>query len=117
MREEIKAEWVDALRSGDYTQCHETLANDSLGSHCVFGVLAEMAAKRRICIRETNQAGLVKYDGSFTVLPPSVKEWAGIDDDEIQVCEPNGSCEYSLYELNDSGTDFDDLADIIEDQL
>lgn len=39
MKSDIKAKWLAALRSGDYTQCKGTLRHQD-GGHCCLGVLA-----------------------------------------------------------------------------
>lgn len=42
MNAEIKAKWIAALRSGQYTQAHYSLRNYT--SHCCLGVLLDVAA-------------------------------------------------------------------------
>jgi hypothetical protein len=42
MDQELKAKWIAALRSGNYTQARETLRSDDRG-YCCLGVLLEVS--------------------------------------------------------------------------
>lgn len=42
MKPDVKARWVEALRSGRYTQARGAL-RDAAGGHCCLGVLADIA--------------------------------------------------------------------------
>jgi hypothetical protein len=66
MNPEIKAKWVEALRSGEYRQARRRLRlDDSAGpSYCCLGVLCELAG--------------VAYIPAFSYLPDPVAESAGV---------------------------------------
>jgi hypothetical protein len=86
MNPDIKKQWVDALRSGEYRQGHSSLRPLD-GSYCCLGVLCDIYAK-------TTGKGKWEYrDEDWTCAlfhaddtsqdcypPPSVMHWAGIED-------------------------------------
>ncbi len=45
MNPEVKAEWLKALRSGEYKQCRGSLAKHNQG-YCCLGVLADVVDKK-----------------------------------------------------------------------
>lgn len=117
MNQEIKDQWIAALRSGEYKQTRGNLYR--CGRYCCLGVLCDLAEKAGVVeIRQVN--GHVAYGtndefayalDSTDVLPKSVQAWAGLDDENPA---PEGS-DYALSEYNDSlGRDFNDIADLIE---
>ena len=120
MNQTIKQKWVDALRSGEYEQGTGCLKNSS-GKYCCLGVLCDLAAKEGI-VRERWERGSsftqlqYYYDGESSFLPKSVSKWADLDDILEQV-EYKDSARI-LYTLNDVvGLTFDEIADLIEEQL
>lgn len=129
MKPEIKAQWVQALRSGDYKQGQGRLVRrgyayerDGQVTHCCLGVLCELAVKAGVTERDVNPVlGIVGYraPGSSisvsTYLPETVRQWA-----EIEASDPVAGT-YTLSDWND-GThaavaDFDEIANLIEDHL
>lgn len=108
MNPEIKAKWVEALRSGEYAQTVRRLARIRGGTtqYCCLGVLCEVNAEPR---RQTRME-----DDSYTYGANST-----------------GSLEYGLQEkyglaasdhshligLNDGGASFLEIADYIEANL
>jgi hypothetical protein len=123
MNQEIKAQWVAALRSGEYTQGKEALRNDE-GGFCCLGVLCELAIAAGVCAPAVYNNGynLWEYEGASSTLPYSVMRWADLSSDNPPVQD---SC---LAELNDgewdtdtgavdNGMDFNEIADIIEEHL
>lgn len=134
MDKRIKKAWVDALRSGKYTQgqCYlrSRTSFDGEDRFCCLGVLCDLHSK------ETG-SGWLENNGSFlysesqALLPPEVVEWAGIDDPNA-LCkvvmddgEPEeyefdivigGGTKYATY-LNDSGCSFPYIANLIESSL
>lgn len=85
MNPEIKAEWIAALRSGDYTQGAFVLRS-AKDEYCCLGVLCELAVKHEViapAVPYESAAGEYKYgdgeDWSTATLPKSVQDWAGLD--------------------------------------
>jgi hypothetical protein len=109
MNAEIKKEWVAALRSGEFKQGKRAL-KDSEGNYCCLGVLCEL--HRRKFGGEWNGA---RYLGDDKYLPEEVSDWAGVTDTyEEGNPEAGGNV---LSELNDNGTTFEEIADLIEEEL
>jgi hypothetical protein len=110
---EIKARWVAALRSGEYTQTTGMLKRAE-NTMCCLGVLCDLYDK--------NGWGEL-FDGRAGTPPMQVREWAGFPvaayDAESRPT-PNvtidGESE-ALYNHNDSGRTFAEIADAIEAQL
>lgn len=123
MNEEIKAQWVAALRSGEYVQGKSTLHSvDENGNaqFCCLGVLCDLAVKAGGVVEEVDtpeegREGVVYYDGDQSFPPPSVVVWAGIPDQYGRVPGSLGD-ERALYQLNDAGTSFAVIADEIENR-
>lgn len=149
--EQARAEWVKALRSGEYRQTTGDLCNtdrDHDGptvqaeiGYCCLGVACDVFMKREP--QFTAQWEIVANDDgkdhgvrSFvlpgtldnpehSILPEVVREWLGLARHDGQydvniVCPigtPAEDCEgyNTLTEMNDdSGADFNDIADLIE---
>lgn len=126
MKPEIKAQWVQALRSGEYQQGRGRLVrqgyDNSWREYCCLGVLCELAIKEGVVEQDVNPVlGIVGYraPGSSisvsTYLPETVRQWA-----EIEASDPVAGT-YTLSDWND-GThaavaDFDEIANLIEDHL
>ena len=128
MKEDIKKIWVDALRSGEYSQGDGRLYNGE--DYCCLGVLCDIHSKmtgQGVWTHSKDEDGIdwvvyrdniYGFDSGETLLR-SVVEWAGLLEDNPYVggydC-PNGS--YStLAELNDHGFTFEELSDIIQEKL
>lgn len=121
MNEQIKTRWVEALRSKKYKQGTGYLHNRSNEQdyYCCLGVLCELAVADGVIVRKkvAFNDGYGPKGGSWQafdrqVLPPAVMEWAELDDS----CGTLPNCD-SLTELNDEGRDFEQIADLIEEQL
>lgn len=136
MKPEVKAAWVEALRSGEYEQGTDylhTASGDGPDRFCCLGVLCEVAIKSGLELEVLPaEEGAFRYAGANNLTPREVIEWAGVDElaleEELTVSSrPSnydirvstaGSIETtSLSRLNDSGHTFAVLADIIEEQL
>lgn len=135
LKPEIKARWVAALRSGDYTQGQNVLRKQTTAGvqHCCLGVLMEIALEDGIVTRITDDASLgtaIWTDGpgwQLSAMPssPAVVEWAlgSFDRDaninavsNLTVVLNDG--DHSLTGINDAGKhSFSDIADLIEEQL
>lgn len=141
MKIEIKTKWVEALRSGDYAQAKGRLVKvDGEGkkAYCCLGVLCDLASQEGVVREESTPCGCssgsacsVELPGfvgeeedpagrhrsySFSVLPWPVMEWAGLAEADpwIRIVEGEGqTTERALSGLNDDGTPFTEIADLI----
>jgi hypothetical protein len=119
MNTEIKARWLEALRSGRYQQGVGRLKNTE-GQMCCLGVLCDLATKEGIGRWDRDVAGLPLfgvgasvYDG---VLPYAVMEWAELDSEDPDI---NG-CGITAYNDGHGGLHehtFAEIADLIEAAL
>lgn len=124
MNPEVKAEWLAALRSGEFEQGKNRLAND--GKYCCLGVLCELAVRAGVAEKWVQHPdGAMKYghrnatdysDKESGVLPYSVQRWANMPDNNPDVFLGNDA-PYNLAALNDDGRSFDYIADAIEESL
>jgi len=144
MNPEVKQLWLDALRSGKYTQ-GKSLLRPTESTYCCLGVLCQIAEERGICEyipSDEHEGFTIKYPDVFqdgfcdgnvyeeSELPWVVKQWAGLDNENPKVTlnERNtkehlkGTMQdntiITLAQLNDEHNyTFTELADIIEEQL
>lgn len=102
MDPELKAKWVEALRSGNYQQGRYSLKKD--GKYCCLGVLCEVAG-----VTASGDGGLYVIHGRVwtTTIPYGA---FGLTDTQIS----------NLTDLNDSqgpSNPFPDIANFIEKNL
>jgi hypothetical protein len=123
MRRDIAELWAEALESGDYPQAKGFLvvvnSQDEPIGYCCLGVLTELAQAQGVQLRVETQTEnqrtrrCLYFDGSYSFLPPAVKAWAQMkDDDMVSVTFPAPA---SLVELNDNGIPFTQIAQAIRD--
>lgn len=120
----IKAQWLKALRSGDYVQGKNHLHNHLTNTYCCLGVLCDLAVKAKvlpppsITITNVHEYGA---DKESAILPAEVMKWAGLksqygyssyDPKEGDVLIP-----VTLPHMNDIGQPFAKIADFIEEHL
>lgn len=131
MNADIKAQWVNALRSGDYEQGRGWLNNN--GKFCCLGVLCDLAEKAGVV-----RSGPLEVEGAmdpaplayFTsdtlinlndrmMLPRAVVQWAEMSvTDPDRITNPDTGEADTLINLNDElGYDFERIAQVIEWQL
>ena len=118
MKQEIAKIWVEALRSGEYTQGRERLKKITKGvvTHCCLGVLCELYNQQNdqpLKQQTTNDVDddCVCFDSCFINLPPIVQEWAGLG----SRC---GVYRFGiLSDMNDEGVSCLEIADIIEQNI
>jgi hypothetical protein len=132
MNPEIKAQWVTALRSGEYKQGKGYLNRG--GKFCCLGVLCDIAEKAGVvetqAPSDSPYVGGVQYknvdeDGHtyyVDAYPPNgVREWAGLErsDPLTRIRHNETSQLLTLSMLNDGPGDYDfaKIADIIEEPL
>jgi hypothetical protein len=125
MNPEIKAQWVAALRSGEYKQgtgrLHLAL-EEGAEKMCCLGVLSHLAYVSGVCDRQATPCNVYAYgrEGNTATLPQEVTTWSGLDDDSPYV---NGL----LLTVHNDGDDtqerrlfpksFLEIADLIEEHL
>lgn len=125
MNPEVKAMWTAALRSGKYKQTESWLRTSD--GFCCLGVLCDLY------LQENPESGCqweklpgpyeFQYrDGEYfgeegEFLPNPVRKWAGfvtIQDPELP---PPKDPTIALSSLNDSGSSFEEIAQVIEETL
>lgn len=106
---ELKAQWLAALRSGEYTQGRGQLSLEVEGvmHHCCLGVLCNL--QRRLV-----KIGSLAYDGTLVSASALILS----RDNPVYfltyfIASMDGA-ECTLADLNDRGTSFAEIADIIE---
>lgn len=136
MNPEIKELWVEALESGEYTQGKKVLHNQDNNTFCCLGVLCDLAVKAGLDIEigeredvvvdikpeeyEHVRGDVTTYDNSYTALPASVMEWAGIEHDVADFWiddEHGGRHSDCLTRVNDAGGTFESIATIIKEKF
>ena len=116
MRSEIKQMWLDALRSGEYKQGQKALRTDD--NFCCLGVLCDLHRKNSLCelnwlnFGKKNINSLQRYAGKEVSLPDIVINWSELNLHHIQ----NNILD-KLADKNDSGSTFEEIAEIIEAEL
>jgi hypothetical protein len=123
--------WVEALRSGDYTQGTNYLtyydrdgANE-VERNCCLGVACQLYIKdgNKLAAKKGSD-GIVSYgrDHERSVLPFDVAKWLGLSDRYSSFATDNavddafGDESSQLTELNDNGKSFEEIADVIESE-
>jgi hypothetical protein len=129
MNPDIKTRWVEAIRSGDYTQGTQVLYRADTECFCCLGVLTDLYLKENDeswalhtetledpAVSDGDVADvLVGHLGEdYQLLPTAVCQWAGI--------RANPALEHHeklmfAAQLNDDGVPFAELAALIEAQL
>jgi hypothetical protein len=112
MDAELKAKWIDAMRSGNYRQGKGYLRSGK-NEHCCLGVLAD------VCGAEwTLTAGGDRYEllaelhmhgvqPAFGTLSEKFRDLVGLSEDDA----------FTLMRKNDGGESFTEIADHIERNL
>lgn len=127
MNQEVKKEWVAALRSGKYSQTSGVLY-DGDNAYCCLGVLCDIYAKKMKkkafiygdFALGTKNTGL----GQYGLLPQIVMKWAELNqfatdeyDCSTDIRSGKANNAKTLASLNDDGMSFEKIADIIEERL
>jgi len=112
MNPQIKQKWVSALRSGEYQQTRNYLRTDN--RFCCLGVLCDLYIKENNVEWEPSiYSDAYMFQNMVAALPLSVIEWSGVEGYNPLVNDEIGT----LAGLNDSGSTFEQIADVIEKQL
>jgi len=119
MNPEVKQKWLTALRSGEYKQSQQKLKTTE--GYCCLGVLCDIHAKEGLGEwvdkgEHFSYRGLQETQTLNGTLPVSVRGWAGISyNGQLNT---NVEDKHSLIALNDfSGYDFNEIAEVIEEQF
>lgn len=110
--------WVDALRSGEYSQDAENLRTDA--GYCCMGVASDVSGCGTWKRNDNGQWWFTNGDEKEDAYPAlSVVDWLGLtdeDDKDSRVLHVHYEGEYrELASLNDSeGLSFAEIADLIE---
>lgn len=100
MNQELKAKWLEALRSGRYQQAKGALRHE--GSYCCIGVLCDIVDPNA-WITDSNDVATWRTKDIYGNLPDALAKELGVTE----------HCDL-LPTLNDRGVPFAELADIIE---
>jgi hypothetical protein len=104
MNPEVKTKWVEALRSDKYKQAEGQLKDPH--GYCCLGVLCDISG-----LDEWDE---FSYMHAQSVLPNEVAAWAELDNDPAVTVNDK---QVKLSFLNDSNSDFTEIADLIERYL
>lgn len=109
MDQNIKKQWVEALRSGKYKQGRCWLKYGD--EFCCLGVLCDLHAQTTN--REWEGCGSIgNYLDHAESLPEEVVQWAGLNSKDPFINEKR----VSIYN-DERGLDFDQMSDLIESNL
>ena len=112
MNPDIKKRWVEALRSGQYSQIRGKLHRENEG-YCCLGVLTDLYLKEMgRSWNDPTEAGPLFIDEER--LPREVCRWARIAEDLPSVLGENEWESWELAVMNDDGDSFEMIAHLIE---
>ena len=119
MNPTVKAQWLEALRSGSLQQGEGWLQRGD--AYCCLGVLCEVAVQAMVIAPARDVDGVMHYETKSTSLPDLVFNWAGLPEgNQWSSASDNFKLHVQdkLIELNDvDGASFDEIADWIEENL
>lgn len=116
MNQQVKQQWVQALRSSQYEQTTNYLRTQQ--GYCCLGVLCDLYAKEHNDV-EWDVAGGVDYEflSEIQSLPEEVVQWAGLSDEDPYYFEADVERNIHLAEINDAGASFEKIAQLIEEKF
>lgn len=109
----LKAQWVTALRSGDYIQGKSALQYG--GNYCCLGVLCEVMVKNGSDLVTTSPLG-IGYRQKYHMFG-FVQNNTNIADEVRQEIGLKNVIMARLMTMNDGGKSFEQIADYIEKKL
>lgn len=110
--QEARKAWVQALRSGEYKQGNGYLHYGD--TYCCLGVACDLAVKDGVemDVDADDDEGAVAYDGAAVIPPSKAQSWLGLSDPYGRYMRDDKI--HYLTSLNDAGTPFAEIADLIE---
>lgn len=113
MKKAIATKWVNALRSGKYTQTQNCLYDGE--GYCCLGVLCDVLGKQ-FKLSAADDEDIFVVEGSFNAetLPPEVRREAGVKDENGSIYFTENKEAIILSKLNDDGVPFEEIANVIE---
>lgn len=115
IKPEVKKLWVDALRSGKYTQCRKFLSLNN--EFCCLGVLCEELIRTEQVELKVEQSPFFSkyYDNNNSMLPSAVKDYISIEKEDPWKIGNANSLYTILVGMNDDEyKSFSEIADYIE---
>ena len=111
MNPEIRAQWCAALRSGEYKQGKEELLYETADGprYCCLGVLTDLYLKAGQPVEFEDDGDSYSVWNWDAVLAPPVRDWAGLGESN-----PYLTPALAAAEINDDGTAFPEIADLID---
>lgn len=104
MNKQVKSDWCQALKSGEFEQTTEQLQDED-GKYCCLGVLTRLYCRaKKVPFCKVNGS----EPGENDVLNQKVMDWAGLKEFDPIV---NGK---TLSSWNDSNTSFKEIANLIQ---
>lgn len=135
----VKADWVAALRSGEYAQgvgALQFVTPEGPSEFCCWGVLCDLAVKAGVVGRSVSSQGTAMFyplddptSSCSTLAPTPVLKWLGLEDSfgRIPMRPELAGYTYkeggepltqtSLVSINDNGAPFSLIANVIEREL
>jgi hypothetical protein len=112
MNQTVKEKWLQALRSKEYKQGSGCLKKED--KFCCLGVLTDLYIKENNLNWSLDDSSYV-YE-KLPVPGSVVRAWAGLEyaNPDIKIDKPFPD---SLAGMNDDGYSFEEIADVIEQQL
>lgn len=135
MNEQVKADWIKALREGGYKQGMEKLHDAAEGTHCCLGVLCDVYDPTQWHIDVDEAVYMFEYEGevppdpesdseesnslyedtcSANNLPTKMADRLGIHTSEQQCLIAFNDRVRNAYNPNQSHMTFSEIADVIE---
>ena len=114
MNKEIKEQWIEALRSGEYLQGKHQLKDGN--TFCCLGVLTDLAVRANVgkWYGESWHDSLIEYS---SLLPPRIQTWSGMETYSGAFLMENGITSCSLSQMNDEGKSFEEISEVIAEKF
>ena len=109
MNEEIKAQWIEALLSGEYKQGKGALRN-SKDEYCCLGVLCDLYSKNTGVEWGIDPLGSHNMHSNVSMTPVQVDLWG-------EFANGTSGTLLELAEMNDFGRTFEQIAEYIKEKL
>jgi hypothetical protein len=120
MNSQIKQQWIEALRSNEYEQTTAYLRTQQ--GYCCLGVLCDLYAWEHDDVEwdRSNNGNSYEFLDAYQALPDKVMKWAGLshaDPYYVVADEETGERNIHLSTVNDNGSTFEEIAQLIEEKF